>query len=74
VDADALLLAVHWSRVADVLKEAGDLSGKVIVTCSLPMNANDTALAVAHTSSGAETLAKKGSQGARRLRVQHSPE
>jgi 8-hydroxy-5-deazaflavin:NADPH oxidoreductase len=42
-----------------VLKQAGDLSGKVIVTCSLPMNANDTALAVAHTSSGAETLAKK---------------
>src|SRR5437867_13352066 len=32
---------------------------KVIVTCSLPMNANDTALAVAHTSSGAETLARK---------------
>ena len=58
-DADALLLAVHWSRVDDVLKQAGDLSGKVIVTCSLPMNANDTALAVAHTSSGAETLAKK---------------
>src|SRR5438034_3281444 len=57
--ADALLLAVHWSRVAAVLKQAGDLSGKVIVTCSLPMNANDTALAVAHTSSGAETLAKR---------------
>src|SRR5213083_410066 len=37
-DADALLLAVHWSRVDDVLKKAGDLSGKVIVTCSLPMN------------------------------------
>jgi 8-hydroxy-5-deazaflavin:NADPH oxidoreductase len=58
-NADALLLAVHWSRVDAVLKQAGDLSGKVIVTCSLPMNANDTALAVAHTSSGAETLAKK---------------
>ena len=57
--ADALLLAVHWSRVDAVLKQAGDLSGKVIVTCSLPMNAADTALAVAHTSSGAETLAKK---------------
>jgi len=50
---------VHWSRVDAVLKQAGDLSGKVIVTCSLPMNANDTALVVAHTSSGAETLAKK---------------
>ena len=57
--ADALLLAVHWSRVDAVLKQAGDLSGKVIVTCSLPMNAADTALAIAHTSSGAETLAKK---------------
>src|SRR2546428_7118932 len=57
--ADALLLAVHWSRLDAVLRQAGDLSGKVIVTCSLPMNANDTALAVAHTSSGAEALAKK---------------
>jgi predicted dinucleotide-binding enzyme len=58
-DADALLLAVHWSRVDDVLKQAGDLSGKVIVTCSLPMNDDDTALVVAHTSSGAEELAGK---------------
>ena len=58
-DADALLLAVHWSRVNEVLKQVGDLAGKVIISCSLPMNANDTALAVAHTSSGAEVLAKK---------------
>jgi 8-hydroxy-5-deazaflavin:NADPH oxidoreductase len=58
-EADALLLAVHWSRLNDVLKQAGDLSGKIIVSCSLPMNANDTELVVAHTSSGAEALAKK---------------
>jgi len=57
-NADALLLAVHWSRFGDVLKQAGDLSGKVIVTCSLPMNDDDTGLVVAHTSSGAEELAK----------------
>jgi predicted dinucleotide-binding enzyme len=50
---------VHWWRVDDVLKQTGDLSGRVIVTCSLPMNADDTKLAVAHTSSGAETLARK---------------
>jgi 8-hydroxy-5-deazaflavin:NADPH oxidoreductase len=31
--ADALLLAVHWSRVDAVLKQVGDLAGKVIVTC-----------------------------------------
>ncbi|HET9709702.1 MAG TPA: NAD(P)-binding domain-containing protein [Gemmatimonadales bacterium] len=58
-DADALLLAVHWSRVDDVLKQAGDVSGRVIVTCSLPMNADDTDLVIAHTSSGAEALAQK---------------
>jgi 8-hydroxy-5-deazaflavin:NADPH oxidoreductase len=58
-EADAVLLAVHWSRMDDVLNQAGDLSGKVIVTCSLPMNEDDTELVVAHTSSGAEALAKR---------------
>jgi predicted dinucleotide-binding enzyme len=56
---------VHWSRVDDVLKRAGPLAGKVIVTCSLPMNDDDTALVIAHKSSGAEALAKK----VRRARV-----
>jgi len=58
-DADALLLAVHWSRMDDVLDQAGDLSEKVILTCSLPMNADDTGLVLGHTTSGAEELAKK---------------
>jgi predicted dinucleotide-binding enzyme len=58
-NADVLLRAVHWSRVNDVLKQVGDLAGKVIISCSLPMNADDTALAVAHKSSGAEMLARK---------------
>src|SRR5438046_9378455 len=57
-EADAVLLAVHWSRTQDVLNQTGDLSGKVIVTCSLPMNEDNTELVVAHTSSGAEELAK----------------
>jgi predicted dinucleotide-binding enzyme len=58
-DADALLLAVHWSRVDDVLRRAGDMSGKVVVSCSLPMNEDDTELVVGRTSSGAEKLARK---------------
>jgi predicted dinucleotide-binding enzyme len=58
-DADAVLLAVHWSRVDDVLEKAGSLSGKVVVSCSLPMNADDTGLAIGHKTSGAEELAKK---------------
>ena len=58
-DADALLLAAHWSRFDDVLKQAGDLSGKVILTCSLPMDAGNTKLIIGTTTSGAEELAKK---------------
>jgi len=58
-DADVILLAVHWSRVDNVLAQAGKLAGKTVVTCSLPMTEDDTALAVAHTCSGAEALADK---------------
>jgi predicted dinucleotide-binding enzyme len=58
-DADALLLAVHWSRVDDVLKQARDVSGKVVLSCSLPMNVDNSELVVAHTSSGAEEIAQK---------------
>ena len=58
-DADAVLLAVHWLRFDDVLKQAGDLSGKVVLTCSMPMNEDNTELVVGHTSSGAEELVKR---------------
>jgi 8-hydroxy-5-deazaflavin:NADPH oxidoreductase len=58
-DADALLVAVHWSRVDDVLSETGDLSGKVMLTCSLPMDPGHTGLLIGLSSSGAEELAKK---------------
>ena len=56
--ADVVLLAVHWSRFEDVLGQTGDLSGRIIMTCSLPMNADDTGLVIGHGSSGAEELAK----------------
>jgi predicted dinucleotide-binding enzyme len=58
-DADAVLLAIPWSRVDDVLRETGNLSRKVIISCSLPMNADNTDLVIARTSSGAEALARK---------------
>lgn len=57
--AEIVLLAVHWSRIDDVLRQAGDLSGKPVISCSLPMNAGNSGLVIAHTSSGAEELAKK---------------
>jgi len=58
-NADAILLGVHWSRIDDVLNQAGDLSGKLIVTCSLPMNPDNSELVIGRTTSGAETLAAK---------------
>jgi 8-hydroxy-5-deazaflavin:NADPH oxidoreductase len=58
-DADAVLLSVHWPRIDDVLKQAGDLPGKVIVSCCLPMDAGNTKLIVGTSTSGAEELAGK---------------
>lgn len=58
-DADALLLAVHWTRVDDVLARAGNLSGKAVLTCSLPMSKDDSHMVIGHTTSGAEVLAAK---------------
>ena len=63
-ESEVLLLAVPWAQVDDVLHQAGDLSGKVLLTCSLPMNEDDTELVVGHTSSGAEVVARKA-RGAR---------
>jgi predicted dinucleotide-binding enzyme len=57
--ADALILAVHWSRVDNVLKEAGALAGKLVISCTLPMTADDSTFALGRTISGAEALAAK---------------
>lgn len=56
--ADVLLLAVHWSRIDDVLDQAGDLSGQIVLNCCVPLNDSNTELVVGMTSSGAEELAR----------------
>jgi len=58
-DADAVLLAVHWTRVDDVLGQAGALSGKTVLTCTLPMSQDDSHLVIGHSTSGAEALEAK---------------
>jgi predicted dinucleotide-binding enzyme len=57
--ADAVLLAVHWTRVDDVLQQAGSLSGKTLITCSMPMSADDSHMVIGLATSGAEALAAK---------------
>lgn len=56
---ELVLLAIHWSRLGDVLRQTGDLAGRIVITCSLPMSRGDSRLVIARTSSGAETLQKK---------------
>lgn len=58
LDADLVLLAVHWLQVPDVLSQAGSLKGKIVMSCCNPLNAEDTELVIGHTMSGAETLAQ----------------
>ena len=57
--AGAVLLAVNWWNLDDVLKQAGSLAGKVLITCSMPMNEDNSGLVIANTSSGAEALQRK---------------
>lgn len=57
--SDIIVLAVHWTRLDDVLSQAGNLAGKTVISCTNPLNASDNELVVAHTDSGAETIARR---------------
>ncbi|MXN16860.1 transmembrane reductase oxidoreductase [Pseudooceanicola sp. GBMRC 2024] len=57
--AEALLLAVHWSRVPDVLAQAGDMAGKLVLNCCVPLDATDSRIVLGGTTSGAEDLARR---------------
>jgi len=63
-DADVVLLAVRWSRVPAALRAAGPLRGTILIDCTNPMNASDTALVVGLETSGAEQVARQA-RGAR---------
>jgi predicted dinucleotide-binding enzyme len=56
---DLIVLAVHWLRLNDVLAQAGDLTGKIVLSCTNPLDASNSELVVAHTDSGAETIARR---------------
>lgn len=51
-DSDTVLLAVPWSRLDDVLKQAGSLAGKVVMSCMIPTT-------LGADTSGAEILARR---------------
>lgn len=57
--ADAVLLAVPWSCTDDVLSQVGNLAGKLLISCSLPLDEDNHSLLVGPDSSGAEAIAIK---------------
>lgn len=53
-DAEAVLLAVPWTAVPDVLRTAGDLDGRIVLDCTNPLRRTETGLALVEGASGAE--------------------
>jgi predicted dinucleotide-binding enzyme len=62
--SQVVVLAVHWQQLTRVLRLAGNLRGKILIDCTNPMNAADTALVVGHKTSGGEIVAWRA-RGAR---------
>lgn len=62
--ADVIVLAIPWMAVEEAIKSAGDLSGKILIDPTNPINADLTGLIIESSTSAAEEIAKwaKGSK------------
>jgi len=58
-DANVVVLAALWQHMPRVLRSAGNLRGKVLIDCTMPLTPSDDALAVGHRISGAEIVARR---------------
>jgi NADPH-dependent F420 reductase len=56
--SEVILLAVPWRAVLDALNAAGDLSDKVLLDCTNPVNSDFTELTIGHTTSAGEEVAR----------------
>ena len=58
--AEVIVLSVPWQAVPDALASAGNLSGKIVIDCTNPlqMGPDGLELALGHTGSGAERVAE----------------
>lgn len=54
--ADVIVLALPYGAVAEALKAAGDLTGKVLIDISNPISADYKSLVIGHTTSAAEEI------------------
>ncbi len=56
--AEVVLLAVPWKAVPEVLREMGDLAGKVLLDCTNPLTPDFAGLVVGTTNSAGEQVAR----------------
>jgi NADPH-dependent F420 reductase len=60
--ADVVLIAVWYQHFEETVREAGDLSGKIVIDISNPVTEDFKALRVGHATSAAEELQKLAPQ------------
>jgi 8-hydroxy-5-deazaflavin:NADPH oxidoreductase len=56
--ADVIVFATPWEATQDAVRAAGTLTGKTVVDCTNPLLPDLSGLAVGHTTSAAEEIAK----------------
>src|SRR5262245_10280016 len=54
---EVVVFATPWAATQDAVRQAGDLSGKIILDCTNPLKEDLSGLTVGHTTSGAEQVA-----------------
>lgn len=77
---EVVVLSVPWTQAVDALRSAGSLKDKILIDCTNPVKPDMSGLAVGHTTSAAEEIAK-AAPGARVVKafnttfaaVMHSP-
>lgn len=60
--ADVVILALPFGAAAQVIEQAGDLAGKVLVDISNPVSSDYKELVIGHTTSAAEEIQKLAPQ------------
>jgi 8-hydroxy-5-deazaflavin:NADPH oxidoreductase len=59
-DAEIVVLATPWPATEEAIRAAGDLAGRIVIDCTNPlqMGADGLELALGHTTSGGEQVAR----------------
>jgi predicted dinucleotide-binding enzyme len=55
---DVVVLSVPWTQASEAVKAAGSIKGKILIDCTNPLKPDMGGLAVGHTTSAAEEVAK----------------